>query len=182
MIFALDVCYRGGEAFSAAVGFSSFEARSPRIEYTDRSDIACNYIPGEFYRRELPAVVHLIERYRLEPELLIVDGYVTLDENGRAGFGYALYEYFEQRVPVIGVAKSRFGKISSLHELYRGGSRRPLYITAAGIEIEEAKEAIGKMHGPYRIPDILRYVDRLSRYECGEGKSLPPEKGGNQVT
>ncbi|MGH3303168.1 MAG: hypothetical protein ACRDOK_16105 [Streptosporangiaceae bacterium] len=40
------------------------------------------------------------------PRLLVVDGYVDLDQDGRPGLGACVHAEFG--IPVIGVAKSRF--------------------------------------------------------------------------
>jgi deoxyribonuclease V len=47
--------------------------------------------------------------------------------------------------------------------VHRGGARKPLYVTAAGLPVAEAAELVAEMAGPYRMPDALRRVDRLSR-------------------
>ena len=36
--------------------------------------------------------------------------------------------------------------------VYRGGSRSPLYVTAAGVGAEEAAGWVASMEGPYRVP------------------------------
>jgi deoxyribonuclease V len=45
----------------------------------------------------------------------------------------------------------------------RGGSARPLYVTAAGLSADEAARRVRDMHGPYRIPTLLKRVDQLCR-------------------
>jgi hypothetical protein len=62
-----------------------------------------------------------------------------------------------------GAFRPPFGNMSSEVEVFRGESQRPLYVTAVGIEHREAKIAIGKMHGKYRIPTMLKSVDQLCR-------------------
>ncbi len=47
-------------------------------------------------------------------------------------------------------------------QITRGQSSRPLYVTAAGIEIEAAAERVKAMHGSYRIPTMLRRVHLLA--------------------
>ena len=48
-------------------------------------------------------------------------------------------------------------------ELLRGKSINPLYITSIGIDIETAKRNISKMFGDYRIPTILKELDKLTK-------------------
>jgi hypothetical protein len=47
--------------------------------------------------------------------------------------------------------------------LFRGGSSRPLFITAAGIAPDIAAGYLRKMAGAHRIPTLLKRVDRLCR-------------------
>jgi deoxyribonuclease V len=38
-----------------------------------------------------------------------------------------------------------------------------LYVTAVGLPAPDAAEMVAAMAGPYRLPDVLRLVDRLAR-------------------
>ncbi|WP_456383602.1 endonuclease V [Hydrogenimonas sp.] len=163
MIAAFDVFYRDGMAWVAAVAFERFDSSVPTAEYRDVVPIDSAYVAGEFYRRELPPIVHLIERYRIEPEIAVIDGYALLDGIERPGLGAHLYDYFEGKVPVVGVAKRRFAGLPEGYEVRRGGSGRPLYVTAIGMDTEWAKEAVRLMAGNHRIPTMLKRVDGLSR-------------------
>lgn len=87
----------------------------------------------------------------------------------RLGLGQHLFEFFRGTIPVIGVAKSRFSGASGA-EVLRGRSKRPLYITSAGMDMQKALEKTRTMHGPHRVPDLLKYVDLLARM-----KAKPPE-------
>lgn len=80
----------------------------------------------------------------------------------RPGLGRHLFEILGHRIPVIGVAKSRFADAPGI-EILRGGSRRPLYVTSAGIDPRGASEKIRTMHGSHRIPTLLKRVDLLAR-------------------
>jgi deoxyribonuclease V len=66
-------------------------------------------------------------------------------------------------VPIVGVAKTRFRGATHALEVYRGGSRRPLLITAGGLPGPDAARLVGAMAGRHRLPDALRRVDSLSR-------------------
>jgi deoxyribonuclease V len=160
-IAVFDVHYRkDGIACAAAVSFHDFEDSAPAATYRRLLPIPAGYVPGDLYRRELPCILKLIEEMALPLEMFIVDGYVKLGE--RPGLGQHLYAAVEGRVPVIGVAKSPYAGADSI-EVRRGTSQRPLHVTAAGIELETAGRAIRRMHGPHRIPTLLRLVDRLAR-------------------
>jgi len=118
------------------------------------------YRPGEFYQRELPplrAVLHGIEGL----SLLVIDGYVDLDPDGRPGLGAHAHEVFD--VPVIGVAKTVFRTAVHAVPVLRGASARPVQVTAVGMPSADAAELVRSMAGRFRIPDALRRADQLAR-------------------
>lgn len=161
MIAAFDVHYtRDGCASAAAVLFSDYGDRDPAAAFTELLPGAAEYIPGEFYRRELPCILSLLQQIKGEPDEILIDGYVMLAN--RAGLGMHLFNRLNGRVPVIGVAKSRF-KDAYAAEVFRGRSERPLYITCAGMKLKTAAEKVREMHGDYRIPTMLRLADILAR-------------------
>ena len=164
-IAAFDVHYlEDGRASAAAVLFADFGASVPAAAYHRMLARSAAYRPGAFYRRELPAIRALLDQIAVPLDTLIVDGYVML--GSRPGLGRHLFEALEEKIPVIGVAKAFF-EGAAAHEVHRGGSRRPLYVTAAGIDSLEAAASIRSMHGPHRIPTLLRHVDRLAREKAG---------------
>lgn len=118
---------------------------------------------ANFSRRELPCLIAVLRE--LPPvEILIVDGYVWLDAQGRPGLGAHLYEALERKVKVIGVAKTQFCEAMMARQIFRGKSARPLFITAGWNGTGAAASAIASMHGPYRI---ARAVDsRLGVAHC----------------
>ena len=118
------------------------------------------YRPGEFYRRELPPLRAVIPAAD-ELALIVVDGYVDLDRDGRPGLGAHVHAEFA--VPVIGVAKTAFGTATHAARVLRGQSSRPLYVTAAGMTIADAADLVTEMAGRFRMPDALKTVDRLAR-------------------
>ena len=118
------------------------------------------YRPGEFYRRELPPLKAVIPAAD-ELALIVVDGYVDLDPDGRPGLGAHVHAEFG--VPVIGVAKTAFGTATHAARVLRGLSSRPLYVTAAGMTIADAADLVTEMAGRFRLPDALKQVDQLAR-------------------
>jgi deoxyribonuclease V len=122
------------------------------------------YRPGAFYERELPAITAVVADHDLD--LLVVDSYVTLDPAGRPGLGQHVHHSLS--VSVIGVAKTAFRGAIHAIEVYRGGSRRPLLVTAAGLAPADAADLVRTMAGPHRLPDALRRVDTLSRSRSAE--------------
>lgn len=120
------------------------------------------YQPGQFYRRELPSLLAVLA---LGPaaEIVLVDGYVWLEDESHPGLGAHLHRALNEKVSVIGVAKTRYPGVKRFVEIRRGGSQNPFYITAAGIDLATAANHISRMHGPHRIPTLLKRVDRLCR-------------------
>lgn len=165
MILALDVFYYADHAVAAGVLFRNWEDATESASYVEKvTGISmADYIPGEFYKRELPCLFRVIDKLDGLPSVIVIDGYVTLDATGRPGLGMHLWESLNKKVPVIGIAKSRFVGTSAESEIYRGQSQRPLFVTAVGIPLEKAKAYTGCMHGKYRIPTLLKRVDQLSR-------------------
>lgn len=129
------------------------------------------YVSGQFYKRELPCALAVLGDLAWAPELVVIDGYVHLDDHGQPGFGVYLWRALGEQTPVIGVAKNRFRSNPGAIEVLRGESNSPLFITAIGIEIHQAAEHVCVMHGRFRLPTLLKRVDRL----CRDG--LSPTKG-----
>ena len=165
MKLAIDVYYYEGKAKTVGVLFNEWEDENPiRIESTYINEVE-DYESGSFYKRELPCIVKLLENTDLkEIKVIIIDGYVYLDNNRKHGLGYYLYNYLDKKIPVIGVAKKSFHN-NNLYvtSLLRGKSNNPLYITSIGIDLSEAVESIKKMHGVSRIPTLLKLTDRQTR-------------------
>ena len=159
ILAAFDVHYlEDGRASAAAVRFSDYSDAEPAAVYTQVLSGAADYLPGEFYRRELPGILSLLQTFDQAPDEMIVDGYVTL--GNRPGLGQHLFTTFNGKIPVIGVAKSRFeGALGT--EVYRGRSTRPLYVAAAGMDPEKAAERIRMMHGSYRIRRTSRLTTKI---------------------
>lgn len=160
MIAVTDVHYFENGCAAACVLFSDYSDRRPSASYTRILPLPADYVPGEFYRRELPCIVTMLQQINPLPNEIVIDGYVMLGDS--PGLGQYLFQFLDSRIPVIGVAKSMF-KGSFGIEVFRGKSTRPLYITSAGIEPQKAAEKIRTMHGAYRIPTLLRRVDILAR-------------------
>ncbi|MCD5309935.1 endonuclease V [Kineosporia babensis] len=158
----MDVGYPpGGGARAALVLSDSPEfARLTDTRVSTLDDVA-PYEPGQFYKRELPAVRAVLTELTELPRLLVVDGFVDLDPEGTPGLGR--YVHREFGFTVVGVAKTAFRTAKHALEVHRGASSRPLYVTSAGMPPEDAAALVKKLSGPHRIPFALKAVDRLSR-------------------
>lgn len=92
--------------------------------------------------------------------LIVIDGFVYLDDEGIYGLGGHLYECLERRVQIVGVAKSLFkGSCKLVREIYRGGSKRSLVISAIGMDVDEAARLVKGMSGEFRLPSLLKILD-----------------------
>lgn len=123
------------------------------------------YVPGEFYKRELPCILQVVKKVKLDNiQAIIVDGYAYLDNYKKHGLGAHLWEALEGCIPVIGIAKRKFhGNEINVYALKWGKSQTPLYISAIGIELDKAVELVNAMFGKYRVPDILKDLDKLTK-------------------
>jgi deoxyribonuclease V len=162
-IAAVDVGYLGSGALAAAVVFSRWEQAEADLICTSKIGKVAAYEPGRFYLRELPCILAVLQKLDRIPDLVLVDGYVWLDESCRPGLGAHLYRALRPQCAVAGVAKACFYKGNNVAEVTRGRSRNPLFITSVGIDIQEAAEGVRNMHGKHRIPTLLREADWVSR-------------------
>lgn len=169
-----DVFYdeEKGTAKAAAVEFNAFIDEQASAKYTDISKIASEYIPGQFYKRELPAIMSLlehqigIEKLRNEYDVLIVDGLYKLGEN-HPGLGEHLKNCLQKTygidIEVIGIAKTHFeGCEKVADEVFRGETAtRPLWVN--GSSDKNYKLLVENMNGKYRVPTLVKLVDGLCR-------------------
>ena len=161
MIACVDVHYQEEVAWAAGIVFNDWADEKGLTSEVIRLDGIASYEPGQFYRRELPCLLAVLNR--LAPVgTVIVDSYVWL-ESGHPGLGARLHESLGRSVAVVGVAKTRFRSAEGALEVYRGTSERPLYVSAMGMTVEDAAEKVKSMHGEFRTPTLLRQVDRLCR-------------------
>lgn len=163
MILAVDVQYDKTNGFIVGISFKSWADASPSNIYVSQIENVSDYLPGQFYQRELPCILKLLSEYCLEPQYIVVDGYVYLDGCSKPGLGKHLYNALHGNVKVIGVAKKAYDGISEKYAIFRGSSKKPLYVTSAGEVLSAAKLHIMSMHGAYRTPTLLKKVDQLCR-------------------
>ena len=162
MIACVDVAYLGAGAVAACVVFPDWTSPEAVARNVEHIPAVLPYQPGQFYRRELPCLLAVLGRVREPLEVVLVDGYVWLQDDGRPGLGAHLHEALARKVAVVGVAKTRFHG-SPAQEVYRGQSQQPLFVTAAGMDPALAANHVRDMAGPYRIPTLLAEADRLCR-------------------
>lgn len=169
-----DVHYPdAGGAVAALVVAGDAELSTVLSEHVAFLAHVAPYEPGAFFERELPALRAVLAGVDAL-DLLVVDGYVDLDPEGRPGLG--AHVHAELGVPVVGVAKTPFRAATHAIEVRRGSATRPLYVTAAGMPAPRAAALVAAMAGPHRIPAALRRVDALARRP--ELAQVAPATGG----
>lgn len=169
MILIFDICYNEEEhtANAACIKFPSFDSKPTDYNvytYTKHCENVADYESGNFYKRELPCIMSLLNDIGLSDiDYIITDSYVEFSDE-HLGLGKHLYNKLDKQIPVIGIAKNKFKSENISVECHRGESHKPLYITAAGISNQKAAELVSTMHGEFRLPDMVKAVDHLCRY------------------
>ncbi|WP_426483772.1 endonuclease V [Flavobacterium sp. 2] len=165
MILAFDTYYYDNKAKTVCLEFTEWNQEKDFKIHTEIIDNVSEYIPGEFYKRELPCILSLLNEIDLkEDTIIIVDGFVYLDDDKKYGLGGHLYEKLNKKIPIIGVAKTNFASIEKDKKpLFRGDSKKPLFVTSIGIDLEDAFQKIESMAGEFRIPTLLKEMDRLTK-------------------
>lgn len=162
-IVSVDVDYKATNAQAAAVAFDHWQASASKEEIVVPIDSITPYVPGQFYKRELPCILAALKALTCQPQLVIVDGYVWLTSDSDPGLGAHLFTALDNKIPVIGVAKTSFRGATAAVPIRRGNSHSPLFITSVGIDNAAAAKHIQQMHGSYRIPTLLKLADSLCR-------------------
>ncbi len=162
MIAVTDVHYDDatGTAVAAAVLVDRWTAEQPVANHVVTVHGIEAYVPGEFYRRELPCLLAVLGVIDEPLRAVVVDGHVWLGQ--RPGLGHHLWQALGRRVAVVGIAKNRFHAGGHV-DVRRGSSERPLCVTAVGMDAQAAAREVASMTGEHRIPDLCRAVDALAR-------------------
>ena len=162
MIVCLDVQYCHDDALAAAVLFGDWTDDVATRAVTHPISNVDEYEAGAFYKRELPCLLAILDKISEPIEYILVDGFVFLDSEFKHGLGARLYSALEEKVPVIGVAKTDFPGAPNI-PIMRGASERALFVSSIGCDMLHAAAWIQQMHGAYRIPTLLKAVDSLAR-------------------
>ena len=168
---ALDTYYYEDIAKTVGVIFNDWSDKKPLDIISSWTTQFDPYIPGEFWKRELPCIVNLLDLLNLDDfSIFIVDGFVdVLDEKlgiTKPGLGRKLEEKYPDK-EVIGVAKSKFGKTEKISAKIQRGPRgsRYLYVQACKMNNKEAGKIIYTMYGEYKLPEMLRILDKETKKE-----------------
>ncbi len=165
MIIAIDVHYKTEAAKIVAVQFENWNGVEPNQIFIDMKTDIAEYEPGAFYKRELPCIIEVMKKVDTRSlTYIIVDGYVYLNDDDKKGLGYYVFEHFDNKIPVIGVAKTSFYQnTKNVRPILRGDSANPLYITSIGVDVDEAANCVKSMAGEFRMPTLLKLMDTLTK-------------------
>jgi len=164
MILALDVHYKETYAKSVGVLFNWQDNAPAKIITAIIYDVE-DYTPGLFYKRELPCLLPVINQVSKDAiEAIIIDGYVYIDNHKNFGLGGHLWKALDENIAVIGVGKTTFHtNRQTVVEVFRGTGKNPLYVSAIGMDNNDAAQLVKNMHGEYRIPGILKTLDQITK-------------------
>ena len=142
---AIDTYYYKDRAKTVGVVFNEWNDAVPEkilISWLS-SDKYGPYIPGEFYKRELPCIINLIQKNNIdlkEFDTIILDGLARLPGSCTEGLGAHLEDKIEELWPdldfydrpsIMGVAKTKFCGIEDdkgTCSVLRGSAKTPLYV------------------------------------------------------
>jgi deoxyribonuclease V len=160
---AVDVHYRDDRAAAACVVFRGWRDGKPERLVRATVPGAAGYRAGAFFERELPGVLAVLEQAGERFDTVVIDGYVHLGPGTGPGLGVHLAEALGYPSAIVGVAKSPLRLAQRFVPVMRGRSVKPLFVSALGCPLERAARWVRDMHGPYRIPTLLKLADRHAR-------------------
>ena len=163
MKLVMDFQIQGDAARVAAVAFDDWNAFEGTKNYALRIEHVEKAAKGELDLRALPWLVQLLDANRLQPEVIVLDGFVHLDAQETPGLGRRLHDTLGGRTAVIGVSKSGFKDTPEQFEVHREEETAPLVVTCAGIDLGAAKARIRMMHGRKRLPTLLKLAARIAK-------------------
>ncbi len=180
LIGGVDVAYdENDKTARAAVAVFSF----PELELSESASVTVPlrfpYIPGLLSFRETPAVLEAIARLRRLPDLLLCDGQGLAHPRR---FGMACHVGVLSGIPSIGIAKTLLTGSHGELPMERGAwvplvdsdemigavvrtraETKPVYVSVGtGISLNTAIEYVLRC-SRYRLPEPLRWADRLSK-------------------
>lgn len=175
MIVAFDTYYYNGFSYTVGGVFKTWGDKNVSYFVTSkRTCIDSEYISGELYKRELPCIMQCLDMLNIDDiELIIVDGFVWLSEDGKTltkGLGErlndAIFHKYGRKKIIVGIAKNKYHvDIPECEVLVRGlEAKKPLYITCSDTCFTSFYASqIKVMYGDYRIPNIIKAVDMKTR-------------------
>jgi len=139
---ALDVHYNGDRATAACVVFAHWRDQTPAACLRADLSQVLPYRAGRFFERELPGLLAVLALCPQTFEIIVIDGYVHLKDGADQGLGARLAAALACKPAVVGVTKPPLKVADRFVTVYRGGSRKPLFISASGLALHHAAQHI----------------------------------------
>ena len=165
MKLVMDFHIEADAARVAAVAFDDWAAFEGTKNYSLRIEHVEKPAKGELDLRALPWLVQLLDAHRLQPEVIVFDGFVHLDAQETPGLGRRLHDTLGGRTAVIGVSKSLFKGSETPDQfcVFREDETPPLVVTCAGIDLGAAKARVRMMHGKKRVRTLMMLAARIAK-------------------
>jgi deoxyribonuclease V len=168
-----------GTISRAAVAVLSFPSLQLQESAIARRPTSFPYVPGFLSFREIPAVLDVLEKISITPDLILCDGQGIAHPRR---FGIACHLGLLVNMPTIGVAKSLLiGKHEEVPQergswqpLWHRGETigavlrtrtgtKPLYISSGHrVSLPTAIEYVLRCTPKYRLPETTRIADKLA--------------------
>ena len=165
MKLVMDVHIEGDSARVGAVAFDDWAAAEGTRHYALAVPHVEKPAKGELDLRALPWLIQVLEANGLQPEVIVLDGFVHLDAQDTPGLGRRLHDALAGRTAVIGVSKSGFKGTDTPDQfcIFREDETPPLVVTCEGIDLGAAKARVRMMHGRKRVPTLVKLAARIAK-------------------
>lgn len=198
-VTGVDVAYVDGEErlFAAAATLDA-TTLEPVETVVAEAEIDFPYIPGLFSFRELPAILSVLDRLALSPQLVVCDGQGIAHPRR---LGLASHLGVITGLPTIGCAKSRLigthgplppdrgarvalvdgGEVIGAALRTQSGIR-PVYVSIGHrVSLETACGWVIRLSPQYRLPETTRVADHVVRQAAAAdalSRSAAPDRSG----
>ncbi|WP_412740929.1 deoxyribonuclease V [Krasilnikovia sp. MM14-A1259] len=180
-VAGVDVSYESGTRRVAA---AAVLLSLPDLEVVESAlafgEVNFPYVPGLLAFREIPFILDALGRLTRRPDVLICDGYGVAHP---MRFGLACHVGVLTDIPTFGVAKTAFTSTFADPDDPRGSwsplvddgetvgralrtqtAVKPVFVSVGHrIGLDEASELTLGLAPKYRIPEVIRQADHLSR-------------------
>jgi len=176
-IAGVDVSYSHPKAYAA---LSLWRGNKEVDIYTVECEIKFPYIPTYLAFRELPSLLKLLEKVKIQPDIIMVDGNGILHPNG---VGLASHLGVETGLPTIGVAKSKLcgrvdekvnqnnrvskvkekGKLIGHAVLEGDRAKNPIYVSPGHHVSHHQSVNVVRKYCKYKIPEPIRKAHREAK-------------------
>ncbi len=180
-VAGVDVAYGRGNPLKAAAAVLNFRDLTAVETATTTLPARFPYVPGYLSFRELPAVLDVLDRLSVKPDLILCDGQGLAHPRR---FGLACHLGIATGLPTVGVAKSRlvgehgepgpsrgdWVPLMDKDEIIGAVLRtragvKPVYVSIGHrVSLETAVRLVLACTTRFRLPETTRTADRLSKF------------------